>query len=301
MLPPLSTLRAFAAVARHLSFTRAADELAVTQAAVSHQIRTLEEFLGAKLFLRRGRTIELTEAGQALQGPVAGAFDQLETAVNRLQRSRDPAALNVTVLPTLMQTWLIPRLRSFQTAHPEIDLRMSSSVQTVDLRRRDFDIALRFGRGDWPDLHTDFMWAEEIHPVCAPELLEGEHPLREPEDLKNHTLLHYAARTDHWRMWLTEIDPDGLCGVDPESGLHFDNIDQALQAAASGLGVAIGSHATLLHAISQGTLVSPLPFTLKRDNAFYLVCLPERVDEPNIAAFRDWALAQAAEMADVAA
>src|SRR5258708_33262432 len=176
--------------ARHISFTAAGDELKVTQAAISHQIRALEERFGLKLFRRAGRGLLLTDAAQAYLAEITGAFDRIAGATQRLHQHDASGVLSATVLPSFAAKWLLPRLGRFRTAHPEIDLRISSSTEQVDLAREDFDIALRAGGGRYPGMRVDLILTEKIFPVCSPSLLSGARPLRVPEDLRQHTLLH---------------------------------------------------------------------------------------------------------------
>src|SRR5712672_2502560 len=198
-LPSLNGLRAFEAAARHLSFTVAASELNVTQTAISHQIRRLEEELGIRLFIRQNRALALTpEARDYLPG-VRAAFNDLRLATERLLRRENDHVLTISTLASLAAKWLLPRLSSFQEAHPGIDVRITTSTALVDFRAGDVDAAIRYGRGHWPGLRAD-----QLFPVCSPALLTGNRPLRCPEDLRDHVLLHTSnIYTDDWRLWLT--------------------------------------------------------------------------------------------------
>src|SRR5581483_10212898 len=202
-LPSLAGLRAFEAAARHLSFTRAAQELNVTQTAVSHLIRRLEEQLGVRLFLRRNRALELTREAAAYLPAVRGAFEDLRRATNRLRRSERDGLLTVSTTASLAAKWLVTRVAAFQAANPGIEVRISTSSHLVDFQREEVDMAVRYGRGIWPGLRTDWLMAEDMFPVCSPSLLGGEHPLREPEDLEHHTLLHATVSREDWQLWLT--------------------------------------------------------------------------------------------------
>ncbi|MDX1514041.1 MAG: transcriptional regulator GcvA, partial [Gammaproteobacteria bacterium] len=226
-LPPLNALRAFEAAARHLSFTRAAEELHVTQAAVSHQVKSLEEYLGIKLFRRFNRSLLLTDEGQAYLPTMTKAFDLMSDATSRLVK-KDPAGpLTVSVLPSFAARWLVPRLGRFRRAHPEIDLRIDPATQLVDFGRGDVDVGIRYGRGEYPGLRSDRLMEEDIFPVCSPALLDGEHPLKDPEDLAHHTLLHDDGHGD-WRTWLLAA---GVDGVDPTRGPIFTDSSMLIQAA----------------------------------------------------------------------
>src|ERR1700675_4301359 len=195
-LPSLNGLRAFEAAARHLSFTVAASELNVTQTAISHQIRRLEEELGIRLFVRQNRALALTpEARDYLPG-IRAAFNDLRLATDRLLRRDDDLVLTVSTLASLAAKWLLPRLSAFQEAHPGIDVRITTSNSLVDFRSGDVDTAIRYGRGHWPGLRADLLIADGLFSACSPTLLTGEKPLQRPEDLADHVLLHSSAAND---------------------------------------------------------------------------------------------------------
>src|SRR5690625_4266268 len=189
-LPPLNALRAFETAGRHLSFTRAAQELNVTPAAVSHQIKALESYLGVVLFRRRPQGLLLTDAGQQALPGVGDGFARLAAAVAVLRRADSERPLTVTVQPALASTWLIPRLERFRQRHPGIELRIDASARLVDLHTEDVDVGIRHGLGDYPGLHVERLPAQEVFAVCSPALLSGTHPLRQLADLRHHTLLH---------------------------------------------------------------------------------------------------------------
>src|SRR6201996_7131031 len=202
-LPSLNGLRAFEAAARHLSFTVAAAELNVTQTAISHQIRRLEEELGIRLFVRKNRALALTpEARDYLPG-VRAAFNDLRLATDRLLRKDDGNVLTISTLASLAAKWLLPRLSAFQEAHPGIDVRITTSTSLVDFQRDKVDAAIRYGRGHWPGLRAHWLTADELFPVCSPALLAGNRPLRMPDDLRDHVLLTTSTNGDDWRQWLT--------------------------------------------------------------------------------------------------
>lgn len=296
-LPPLNTLRAFEAAARHMSFTKAADELFVTQAAVSHQIKTLEDALGVKLFKRLNRALLLTEEGQTFIPPVRQALDLLMQGVNKISQVEATGALNVTTLPSFAAGWLVPRLDRFRKAHPEIDVRLTAGAQLVDFAREDVDVAVRYGRGKYADLISERFMEEEIFPVCSPKLLEeGDHPLRTLEDLRYHTLLHDDMPTG-WAEWL---DKAGIKGVNASHGPYFDMSALVIQAAVQGQGVALGRSTLSANAIEAGVLVKPFDVTIPIDFAYYIVCPPEYYNRPKVKAFREW-LFEEAEKAGVRA
>jgi LysR family glycine cleavage system transcriptional activator len=284
-LPPLNALRAFEAAARHLSFTDAADELAVTQAAISHQIRGLEDRMGLKLFVRRNREILLSEAGQAYLPGVRQAFDLLHDATERLLKTDASGPLTVTTTASFATKWLVPRLGSFQQQHPDIDVRISTNTTLVDFSRDDVDMGIRYGRGQWPGVAAERLVAEDIFPVCSPSLLKGPKALRRPTDLKGHTLLHVSTWRDDWQIWLTAA---GVKSVDPTRGLKFDFALAALQGAIDGLGVALGRGPLVEADMKAGRLVAPFDVKLSSDSAYYVVAPAERMRRPKIKAFVTW-------------
>ena len=269
-LPSLNGLRAFEAAARHLSFTQAAAELNVTQTAISHQIKRLEEELGVRLFIRQNRALALTpEAKEYLPG-IRAAFNDLRLATDRLLRRDDDHVLTVSTLASLAAKWLLPRITGFQEAHPGIDVRITTSTALVDFRSGDVDAAIRYGRGQWPGLRADWLMADQMFPVCSPALLSGKKPLRKPEDLAEHVLLHSSAgNDDDWRLWLTAA---GLpTNLSKQPGVTFDLVFMTIQAAIDGVGVAMGRTSYVQDDIAKGRLVVPFDITLPVDAGFYLV------------------------------
>ncbi|BAL13836.1 LysR family glycine cleavage system transcriptional activator [Bradyrhizobium japonicum USDA 38] len=289
-MPSLNGLRAFEAAARHLSFTLAASELNVTQTAISHQIRRLEEELGIRLFVRQNRALALTpEARDYLPG-VRAAFNDLRLATDRLLRKDDDKVLTVSTLASLAAKWLLPRLTDFQEQHPGIDVRITTSTSLVDFQRDNVDAAIRYGRGQWPGLRADWLMADELFPVCSPSLLRGDKPLRQPEDLRGYPLLHTSnANSDDWRLWLTAAGLPGDIARQP--GITFDMIFMTIQAAIDGIGVAMGRTSYVQDDIAKGRLVVPFKIALPADAGFYLVAPEGRREPPKLAAFREWMIA----------
>ena len=286
-LPSLNGLRAFEAAARHLSFTRAASELNVTQTAISHQIRRLEQELGVRLFVRQNRALELTtEARDYLPG-IRAAFNDLRLATDRLLRRGQDNVLTVSTLASFAAKWLLPRLATFQEAHPGIDVRITTSTTLVDFRDGNVDAGIRYGRGHWPGLRADWLMADELFPVCSPALLAGKKPLRRPEDLADHVLLHSsAANDDDWRLWLTAA---GLpANLSKQPGITFDLVFMTVQAAIDGIGVAMGRTSYVEADIAKGRLVVPFKIALPADAGFYLVSPEAKADPPKLKAFRQW-------------
>ncbi|WP_316167334.1 MULTISPECIES: transcriptional regulator GcvA [unclassified Bradyrhizobium] len=286
-LPSLNGLRAFEAAARHLSFTRAASELNVTQTAISHQIKRLEDELGLRLFVRQNRSLALTPQARDYLPLVRAAFDDLRLATERLVRKDNAKVLTVSTIASLAAKWLLPRLTAFQEAHPGIDVRITTSTGLVDFRKDDVDAAIRYGRGHWPGVRAEWLMADELFPVCSPALLHGDKPLRCPEDLAHHTLLQVSGGyDDDWRLWLTAA---GLpVEMSRQGRLSFDLSLMTVQAAIDGLGVAIGRTAYVQDDIAKGRLVVPFKMTLPSDAGFYLVTPEGRTDPPKLKAFRQW-------------
>ena len=295
-LPPLNSLRAFEAAGRHLSSTKAAEELNVTTAAISHQIRALEEFLGVQLFRRLNRGLLLTDAGQACLPGLQSDFDQLYEAIVRLRDIDSRGALSISVAPAFAAKWLVPRLERFDREQPEIDLRISASLALVDFRKDGFDAAIRLGRGEYEGLRVDKLFDESVTPMCGPRLVTGDHPLMTPDDLRFHTLLHdvsldFSPAAPDWRHWLASA---GVDGVDATRGPRFSHPDHSLQAAIDGAGVVLGWRRLAAADIAAGRLVIPFALTLKMGLGFYLVCPETTAERPKVVAFRAWLLQQIA-------
>ncbi len=288
-LPPLNALRAFEAAARHLSFTKGAEELNVTQGAVSHQVKGLEDQLGLKLFVRRHQGLVLTEAGQSCQHFVRDAFDTLSSGFDTMLTKDDAGVLTVSVSPNFATKWLVPRIGRFAESFPEIDLRLSSQLRHVDLHREDVDVAVRHGEDQWPDLDAVCLMAETLFPVCSPALMDGNHPLSNPDNLKHHTLLHLDQR-EEWRDWL---DAAGIKGLDLSKGAVFNQTSLALDAAAVGQGVALGRSALAAPDLLAGRLVRPFEFSLPVAYAYYIVCPKPTAERAKIKVFREWLISEA--------
>ena len=289
-LPSLNGLRAFEAAARHLSFTLAATELNVTQTAISHQIKRLEQELGLQLFVRKNRALALTAKARDYLPGVRAAFNDLRLATDRLLRTDDDNVLTVSTLASHAAKWLLPRLSTFQEAHPGIDVRITTSTSLVDFRSGDVDAAIRYGRGHWPGVRAQWLMADELFPVCSPALIKGDRPLACPQDLARYTLLHSSGGyDDDWRQWLTAA---GLpTDISKQPGLTFDLIFMTVQAAIDGIGVAMGRTSYVQDDIAKGRLVVPFKIALPADAGFYLVSPEARSDPPKLKLFRQWLLA----------
>jgi LysR family glycine cleavage system transcriptional activator len=288
-LPPLNALRAFEVAARHLSFTRAAGELHVTQAAISHQVKALEEHLGRKLFRRMNRALLLTDDGQAYLPSVSRAFTLLNEATNDLLTKQAPGPLTVSALPSFTARWLVPRLGRFRQIRPDIDLRIDPSAELSFFAGGDVDVGIRYGRGKYPGLRADWLMTEDIFPVCSPALRQGPHALHDPRDLEHQVLLHDDGHGD-WRTWLLAA---GVSNVDPARGPIFTDSGMVIQAAVTGQGVALARGVLAADELAAGRLVRPFTLSLPTAYAYYFVCPEDTAEQPKIAAFREWLLGEA--------
>lgn len=292
-LPPLNALKAFEAAARHESFTQAAQELCVTQGAVSHQVKALEAELGCRLFNREHRRLVITSAGQSYLAVVRDAFDRLALGTENLLQQHNAGVLTVSTSPNFASKWLVHRLGRFAEQHPSIDLRVAASLHHIDFAREDFDLAIRHGDGNWPGLHVTKLCVEELFPVCSPALTRGRRGLRSPADLKHHTLLHINERRD-WGRWLESA---GVTGIDFAHGPVFNQASMAIDAAVDGQGVALARSALTAWDLAAGRLVRPFALSLKVPYSYWVVCPKATAALPKISTFRAWLLAEAAPSA----
>ncbi|WP_085611801.1 MULTISPECIES: transcriptional regulator GcvA [unclassified Pseudomonas] len=286
-LPSLNGLRAFECAARHMSFTRAAEELNVTQTAISHQIRRLEDELGVRLFMRLKDGLALTEEGNAYLPGIRSAFLELRYSTEKLLESSNNSVLTISTLVSVASKWLLPRLPSFREAHPQIDVRISASTEWVDFRKGGIDAAIRYGDGNWPGLRADWLMSDEIFPVCSPRLLTGDKPLNTSVDLAHHPLLQVSGVTaNDWNDWLHAAGQPPLTAKGPR--LTFDLAMMAVQAAIDGQGVCIGRSTYVDDDLRAGRLVAPFDLRLKSASGFYLVTPHDQAESKKIVAFRGW-------------
>ncbi|WP_330961782.1 transcriptional regulator GcvA [Photobacterium sp. 53610] len=288
-LPPLNSLKVFEAAARHLSFTRAAEELFVTQAAVSHQIKALEEFLGLKLFRRRNRSLLLTEEGQSYFLDLKDIFSAISDATDKVLERGSKGALTISLSPSFAIQWLVPRLSDFNQLHPDVDVR----IKAVDLDEGsltdDVDVAIYYGRGNWPGLRCDKLYQEFLVPVCSPMLLSGPKALNTLADLQFHTLLHDSSRKE-WKNYVREFE---IPGTNVNQGPIFSHSTMVLQAAIHSQGIALANNVLAQPELEAGRLVCPFDEALMSKNAFYLVCQEKQAETGRIQIFRDWVLEKA--------
>ena len=289
-MPPLSALRAFEAAARHMSFSKAAAELFVTPAAISHQIHALEQDLGVRLFHRLNRSIALTASARVLLPGLSEAFSGIQSSVRRLRAHNDTGSLTVTASPSFAAKWLVLRLHGFQERCPDVDVRISATDEVVDLTKGDFDIAIRYGTGHYPGLDVELLVTNEVFPACSPQLLAAGPPLRTPDDLRHHELIHDQAierdpLVPTWPMWLKAA---GVKDVVATAGLSFNNMSLSLDAAIAGHGVVLAYSTIAAADLAAGRLVRLFSLALPDQFAYYIVTAPGALDRPKVRAFRQW-------------
>src|SRR5229473_770441 len=309
-LPPLNALRVFEAAARHLSFKEAANELSITQAAVSHQVKSLEEYLGVELFRRAGRGVQLTEAARACLPKLREGFDALAAAVEMIRERGAETELVITAPPVFTARWLMPRLADFSRRAPKVEVRVVASSKMVDagaldssvlmnnldLREETSGVEIHLGSGDYPGYRTDKLFEVSMAVVANPELVKSDPPLKKLEDLAHHVLLHddamdLVAGGDAWRKWLEAAHVAER--VDGSRGPHFSSNILSLEAASQKLGVALALKPLVDDDIESGRLCAPFEVELKPQSAYYLVCPEVIAKRPTVVAFRKWLLEQA--------
>jgi LysR family glycine cleavage system transcriptional activator len=289
---PLKALRDFEASARRLSFVKAAEELHVTPAAISHQVKRLEEYLGVPLFRRMPRALLLSETGQLLLSELREVFLRLDKAMERVMEGASREALTISVAPVFAVRWLVPRLHRFDALYPDIDVRLSSSLGVVDFQSDAFDAAVRLGHGEYPGLEAVKLFDESVTPMCSPRLLAGTRALHGPDDLRHQVLLHdestrFDPAAPNWDKWLRAA---GAKRVNVSRGPRFSQPDLALQAAVNGAGVVLGWRYLAADDVAAGRLVQPFSLSLPLRSSFYLVYPEANASQQKIAKFREWLL-----------
>ncbi len=295
-LPPLTALRAFEAVARKLSFARAAEDLHVTKAAVAQQVRALEQEIGAPLVARSGRGLALTEAGAAGAPGLAEGFATLARAARAMREAKGRRFLVINSSPSFAATWLVGRIGKFKTRHPEIDVLLDANPTEDTLDSSATDALIRWGAGDFPGLATTLLFKEDVFPVCSPDLAGGDRPLRSPEDLARHTLLHleWSPAYPSWPAWSDWLKAAGAKTVEARHGVWFNNMAMAIRAAAQGQGVALSSFAIAADELAAGRLVAPFSTSVQTPFGYYFLCRPEEAQTPRIKALREFLVEEAA-------
>jgi len=295
-LPPPNWLRAFEAAARHLSFTAAAKELHVTQSAVSQQVRLLEQYLHEPLFHRHPRRLQLTHSGEVYLTSVHEAFEQLARSTAELFGNRKAQRVVLRANAAFALYWLTPRLPRFQALHPHIDVRVNISVWLTETEWDAVSLEVRYGRESWTALRCDRLTTETLFPVCAPALMQRWPSLDKPADLVKQNLVHVIGQNEGWDYWLNapqNSSQPGVDGIDVEAGIQFDTSAVALEYAAAGGGIAIGTRSLVRPMLNAGRLVAPFPVEVPSNEAFFLVSPEARADSANGAALRAWLLSEA--------
>lgn len=302
-LPPLNSLRAFEAAARHLSFRQAAEELNVTPAAISQQIKQLEALLGISLFTRTTRALSLTEAAETALPLITRGFDSLQEGVKNLKTQRDGGILTVSVSPSFGMRWLLPRLERFRQVYPDFDVRIDASNNLADFERGGVDVALRYGRGRYDGLTSELLISDVAFPVCSPALLAPPHRLEAPEDLRNHALLHvdWVMEPDAAPTWTRWLSFAGTGEIETRGGLRFSMDDMAVSAAIGGLGVVIAARAFVMADLVAGRLIKPFDeeYDMPTDFQHYAVYPAQKLNEPKVGAFLDWIRTEVARDAEL--
>jgi DNA-binding transcriptional LysR family regulator len=290
-LPSLDLLKGFEAAARLLSFTKAGEELYLSQSAVSRQIQELEDQLGVKLFQRRHRALSLTEDGQTLYAAAAQALATMRAVTDRLRAGRGRQTLAVTTTQSFASLWLIPRLAGFTRKHPELDVRISAETRVLDLERDGLDLAIRHGPAKMAGMGAMRLFGESVFPVCSPKLMnDAKKPLREPQDLRHHVLLQYDD-PDHrhpWMHWKTWLEVERLADLRPAGSLVFSGYDQIIPAAIAGHGVALGRSPLVRKALASGELVAPFKRSADPSRAYYAIISSHAGARPEVADFVAW-------------
>jgi LysR family glycine cleavage system transcriptional activator len=289
-LPPLNALKAFEAAARHESFTRAAEELCVTQGAVSHQVKALEAELAIKLFNRERQRLIITEAGRDYLTVVRDALDRIAVGTERLLQRQSAGVLTVSTSPDFAAKWLVHRLGHFAEAHPSIDLRVSAAMHHVDFAREDVDMAVRHGDGNWPGLDAVQLSTEQLFLICSPKILSGRR-LGKPADLLKFPLIHLDSRAD-WTRWLRAT---GLSDDQVKHGPVLNRASMVIDAAINGQGIALARTTLAAWDLINGRLVRPFSETLRLSKTYWIICPRATSNLPKIVTFRDWLLAEAAQ------
>jgi len=288
-LPPLNALRAFESAARHLNFSRAADELSVTPGAVSQQIQNLEDYVGAALFKRTPRGLLLTDSAQMALPALREAFDRLAEAAALLTAAVDGRRLTLTAPPSFAAKWLVPRLGRFEEAYPQVDVWLSADMDLVDFAASDVDLALRYGPGPYPGLEAIRLINETVIPVMSPALM-ATNPVATPADLAKHILLHDGSpdadeSCPDWQMWLAAR---GVKGFDANRGPRFNQSSLVIEAAVSGRGVALAKRTLAQDDLDAGRLIAPMPISTMVDFAYFLVHPKAKGRLPQVKAFLSW-------------
>ncbi len=289
-LLPLNALRAFDAAARHMSFKLAADDLSVTPAAISQQIRSLEDFLGVELFRRTNRSLVLTEAAQLSLAPLKTAFEHMEEAVDIITDSKTSNVLKVSVSPSFASKWLVPRIANYYTRRPDAVVKISATMLLTDFKVEDTDIAIRYGLGNYDGLYVEEFLRETIFPVCSPDLFKDGELDNTPCSILQHTIIHDDSTVEdesapNWSMWLKAA---GIDVPDGTPAMHFNNNALAIEAAVAGRGVALARSAIAEEDLKAGRLIKPFGEAVPINFAHHIVCPEDKLKNERVQEFIDW-------------
>ena len=293
-LPPLNALKAFEVAGRHMSFSRAAEELHVTPAAISHQIKALETDLGVKLFRRLNRSLQLTEAGQACLPGLRSAFETMASAVGRVRDKEDWNVLTISAPPAFGARWLVPRIVDFRTANPQIQVRIDPAIRSMDPVRDSVDVAIEFSQGHYSgrsvQRSAQRLFGQDVFPVCSPELLDGKNPLTTPDVLRGHTLIHFDAPMDDpgWPNWETWLRANNVDRLDPNKGPHFTSPNFTTQALLAGHGVALMAELVVESELATGTLVKPFDISYPGDLSYWALATSVDSEDDPVTLFWNW-------------
>jgi LysR family glycine cleavage system transcriptional activator len=290
-LPVLNALKSFEAAARHESFTRAAEELCVTQGAVSHQVKALEQELGIKLFNRERQRLVISEAGREYLAVIRDALDRIAVGTERLMQGQHAGVLTISTSPDFAAKWLVHRLGRFSEAHPDIDLRVSATTHHVDFAREEVDLAVRHGDGNWTGLHVERLATEQLFPVCSPKLMASRRRLAKPADVLKFPLLHLETR----RMWPAWLEAAGVRNADTSRGSVMNRASMLIDAAVDGQGIALARTTLAAWDLLSGRLVRPFAETLRLPNTYWIVSPNTTAALPKIKSAREWLRAEAAD------
>ena len=299
-LPPLNALKAFESAGRHLSFSKAAEELNVTPGAISQQIRALEDFLDVELFKRRNRVIVLTDEGQLALPFMSKGFEKFNEGVEAVIKHKGNAPLTITSAPSFISKWLIPRLDKFKNIHPEIDVRIDASSRLVDFLHEDIDVGIRFGTGEFDGLESTHLFAFDLIPVCSPGLIKQGKELCDLSDIRHYTLLHndYDETDPSWPDWAMWLATAGIEGIDTSHGIYFNQADMLLEAAIEGQGIGLVGAPLAANDIASGRLVQPFEKRMPVRLSYHFVTSKQKARDPKVIAFREWIFEESAYLRD---
>ena len=289
-IPPLRALKAFEASARHLSFTKAADELFVTQAAISHQIKSLEEKTKTQLFKRYNRSLQLTSTGQIYLLSIIESLDQLEKSSKQLTGRNSRNTLSISLLPSFATKWMAQRIWKFQDRYPEIEVRISACDSLVDFDQDESDIAIRYGRGHWEDVYSELLFEEQVFPICSRETYDKIKKDAHPNLLLSERLVLDDFSSDDWETWFEKA---GICLDRPIRGTRFSHTVMMLESIENGHGFALGRTPLVIDDLRRNIFFAPFNVNISSDYAYYFVCKNGQESIPEIAAFKDWVFKEA--------